>query len=162
MKRFLLGCLLWFFLVSFVFAGTTEHYGWDYGVAGLKPWYTLWQTIFTRIDDSLYTVQQASLNPSEYDNGTIPATVQIDPSKGSKQKLTLGGNIVVSFLQPSSGTRTLLIKIVQATGPHYNPTWTGVTWLGSGVAPTIYQTDGAIDFVSCYLDGTATFCMGAH
>jgi hypothetical protein len=50
----------------------------------------------------------------------------------------------------------VILKITQATGAHYNITWTATKW-DSGFVPLITQTDGAVDFISVYLDSTGAY-----
>lgn len=95
---------------------------------------------------------------TEYDNGDSGSSKTINANNGKIQKLTLTAACAVSWTQPTSGTVNVLLKIVQATGTHYNITWTSTLW-PAATPPTITATDGAIDIISCYLDGTSVFCV---
>jgi hypothetical protein len=100
------------------------------------------------------------LNPTEYDNGTCTTSKSISAVNGSRQKVTLtnGNTCAFTFVQPSSGTVTILLKIIQSTTSTYNGTISGGLWPG-GSPPTITATTGAIDIISCYLDGTNAYCV---
>lgn len=95
---------------------------------------------------------------AEYDNGTCTTTKTVSAANGSVQKVTLGAVCAVSWTQPTSGTAKILLKVIQATGTHYNITWTSTKW-PSAAPPTITATDAAVDIISCYLDGSSVYCV---
>lgn len=100
---------------------------------------------------------------AEFDNGTCSTAKTIVALNGNKQKVTLtnGSTCALTFTQPSTGTTSISLKIVQSAVSTFNGGISGGKWPG-GVVPTITQTSGAIDFISCYLDGTNAFCVASQ
>jgi hypothetical protein len=100
---------------------------------------------------------------AEYDNGTCTTSKTITPVNGNRQKVTLtnGQTCALSFTQPSSGTVSVQLKVIQSTTSSYNGAISGCKW-PSGTTPTITQTTGAIDVVSAYLDGTNAYCVATQ
>ncbi len=101
------------------------------------------------------------INP-EFDNGTCTTAKTIATLNGPSQKVTLTAATacVLTFTQPASGTAKILLKIIQS-GTTANGTIVGSTapkW-PSAIVPTITATSGAVDIISCYLDGTVTYCV---
>jgi hypothetical protein len=93
-----------------------------------------------------------------YSNGVGTTTKLIDYKNAAVQTLTLGGNCSVSWVLPPSGYRTsVVLKITQNTGAHYNITWVGTAWQ-EGLVPLITQNDAGVDFISCYVDDTGAYC----
>jgi hypothetical protein len=88
----------------------------------------------------------------EYDAGNSGTSKTIDWNLGQHQKLTLTGNVTLTFTNPLSG-QTTKFKLVQGSGP-YTITWPTIKWAG-GAAPTISTANGAIDIVTLYYDGTS-------
>lgn len=72
------------------------------------------------------------------------------------QAITLSGNCTVSFTQPATGFATLRLAITQGASA-YTVTWTSVKW-PSGIPPVMTATASAVDWYSCMLDGTNTYC----
>lgn len=97
---------------------------------------------------------------AEYSNSTCTTSVSISPANGNHQKVTLGGNCTFSFTQPANGPQKVLLKVIQGSGS-YTGTWTGVKWPG-GTVPTLTTSNGGVDFISCYLDGTSAYCASAQ
>ena len=85
--------------------------------------------------------------------GSAGAAQTIDPLNGLTQTLTLSEACTIGFTQPASGTARLVLVITQATGSHYNTTFTGAKW-PNGAPPVITATDGAIDVISVLLEGS--------
>lgn len=90
---------------------------------------------------------------SEYDNGNSGTSFNIDWNNGNHQKITLTGNVTLTFTNPSGiGMRTL--KIVQDATGSRTITWpTIVKWAG-GVAPTITTTANGYDMIAFRFDGS--------
>jgi hypothetical protein len=100
----------------------------------------------------------------EYYSGTPCTTAQtIDPANGKRQKIVLTNaqTCAISFTQPTGKTALIGIKIVQSTAGSFNGLISGGKWPAATV-PTITATTGAVDFISCYLDGTNTYCAAAQ
>ena len=97
----------------------------------------------------------------EYSQGVCTTAATIDANEGNNQtvSLTTGDACNLTFTQPARGTATIQLKVIQDTTSPYAGTITasGVTWLNGG-PPTIPTTSGATAFISCYLDGTVTWC----
>ncbi len=102
-------------------------------------------------------------NAAEFSNGTCTTAKTIDPVNGNRQKVTLtnGDTCALTFTQPASGTASISLKIIQSTVAGFDGGISGGNWPG-GVVPTITQTTGAVDFISCYLDGTNTYCVASQ
>jgi hypothetical protein len=99
----------------------------------------------------------------EFNNNTCTTAKTITPVNGNKQKVTLtnGSTCALTFTQPSSGTATVQLKVIQSAVSSFNGGISGCKWPG-GVVPTITQTTGAVDMVSVYLDGTNAYCQIAQ
>lgn len=99
---------------------------------------------------------------SEYDNGNKGANFGIDWNNGNKQKVTLtAANLTVTFTPPSVGVGNLTLKIVQGgAGSMTITTWTSTKW-PSGTLPTLSTAAGAIDFITCYYDGSSYYCTSS-
>lgn len=97
----------------------------------------------------------------------ITAAKTIDSANGSSQKMDLSANsnCALTFTQPGSGTAKIMLKITQngttATGGIMKNA-SGQPLFPGGTVPTITPTVSAIDILSCYLDGTNTYCMAAQ
>jgi len=100
---------------------------------------------------------------AEYNVGTCTTTATIAALNGNHQKVTLTNAqaCALTFAQPSSGTITITLKIIQSSAGSFNGTITGGKWPG-GVVPTITATSAAVDFVTCYLDGTNAYCVASQ
>ena len=100
---------------------------------------------------------------AEYDNGTCTTSKTITPVNGNRQKVTLtnGQTCALTFTQPSSGTVSVQLRVIQSTTSSYNGAISGCKW-PSGTTPTITATTGAIDVVSAYLDGTNAYCVATQ
>ncbi len=92
----------------------------------------------------------------ENDQGTVGATQTIDWDSGNIQKVTLDENLTLTFIDPE-GPCNLIIHFVQDAGATNTVTWpASVLWEG-GTAPVITSTNGAIDIVTFFFDGTNYF-----
>lgn len=81
-----------------------------------------------------------------------------DWPQNNKQKITLTENITSLTLTAPNGPCNLIMKITQGAGP-YTITWpASVLWQG-GTAPTLSTTNGAVDIVSMYFDGTNYYAV---
>jgi hypothetical protein len=113
-------------------------------------------------------ISASLLTNAEYDNGTCTTAKTIDPTKGNQQKITLtdAQTCVLTFTQPAVAnavqpTMRLQLKVIQSSAGAFSGAVSGGKWPG-GVVPTITRTSGAVDFVSCYLDGANAYCMVAQ
>lgn len=97
----------------------------------------------------------------EVDNGNSGTEKTIDWNAGQKQKLTLNGNVVLTFTDPSHGVGMLQLKLVQdATGGRTVTFPASVKWAG-GSAPTLTSDGGGIDIITLFWDGTNYFSQSA-
>ncbi len=104
------------------------------------------------------------LTGAEYSNGVCATAATVNPANGNRQNVTLtaGDTCALSFVQPAAGmTVSITLKVTQAATPTGAISTIAVRWQG-GAAPTITTTVGAVDFVSCYLDGTNTWCAAGQ
>jgi hypothetical protein len=99
----------------------------------------------------------------EFDNGTCTTAKTIDPANGNRQKVTLTNaqTCVLTFTQPTGATMSLQLKVIQSAAGSFNGLISGGKWPGA-VVPTITATTGAVDIVSCYLDGTDAKCVATQ
>ena len=97
---------------------------------------------------------------SEYSLGTCTTAATINPTNGNRQKITLtaGDTCALTFTQPTAATASITLKIVQASTGSFNGAISGALWPDSTI-PTITQTSAAVDFITCYLDGSNAFCV---
>lgn len=97
---------------------------------------------------------------SEFANSTCTTAATIAPANGNMQRITLtaADTCALTFTQPASGTFKLQLKIIQSSSGGFNGLISGGKWPGGSV-PTITATSGAVDFISCYLDGTNAYCV---
>ena len=93
---------------------------------------------------------------AEYDAGNSGTTKTIDWNNGLKQKLTLTGNVTVSFTAPPGPSSGLVLKIVQAAGSSYTVTWPAAAEWPASSAPTMTSSFSRHDLYLFYYDG-ATF-----
>jgi hypothetical protein len=103
------------------------------------------------------------LTNAEYDNGVCTTTKTVNPANGNRQKVTLTNaqTCALTFTQPSSSTVSIQLKIIQSAAGSFNGTISGGKWPG-GTVPTITATTGAVDIISCYLDGTNVYCVATQ
>jgi len=105
--------------------------------------------------------------PAEYTTAcTTSLAAPITAANGARQVITLTAGSAcalsgASFTQPSGKTAVIGIKVVQASTPTGTITSTGIKWPAATV-PTITATASAVDFISCYLDGTNVYCVAAQ
>ncbi len=92
---------------------------------------------------------------TETDNGNSSTADTIDWTLSNKQKSTLTGNCTYTFTAPG-GPCSLVLKVVQGAGP-YAITWPAAVHWAGGVAPTLTATNGRIDVITFYYDGTTYF-----
>lgn len=97
---------------------------------------------------------------AEYNNGTCTTAKTIDPANGNNQKVTLTNaqTCVLTFTQPSSGTVKILLRVIQSAAGSFDGAISGGLW-PSAIVPTITRTSGAVDIISCYLNGTSAYCV---
>jgi len=102
-------------------------------------------------------VYDATYNTGNATTGSITVT----PANGMYQSITLTGNLTIAFAQPTSLITTIYLKITQAAGGSDTVTWTSVKWPG-GIAPVMTAAANAVDWYSCKLDGTNTYCTAGQ
>lgn len=95
------------------------------------------------------------LDPSENNAGSSGTALTVDLSTASAQKITLTGNVTLTLTNPQTGG-AYVIKIVQGASA-FTVTWpAAVKWPG-GTAPVITTTNGQVDLINLYYDGTDYF-----
>jgi hypothetical protein len=90
---------------------------------------------------------------SEYDNGNVSGATTVTLATSQQQKMTLTGNITLTFVAPSGPARFTL-KVVQGGTGSYMITWPAGTYATGGAAPTLSTAVGSIDILVVYYDGT--------
>jgi hypothetical protein len=103
-------------------------------------------------------VQESIILDAEVDDGTCSTSDTIDWGTGNHHKSTLSGSCTYTFTAPG-GPTTVTLKIVQSAGSDTVTFPATVKWNSGGTAPTLSTAASAIDFISCYYDGTNYFCM---
>jgi hypothetical protein len=111
-------------------------------------------------NNAITGVKTVSFN-SEIDNGNKTGAAQAigDFTTGSRQKITLTGNVTSSTWTTLSTVSDWRLKVCQdATGSRTLvwPTSPAPTWIG-GSAPTLSTGASTCDFVSFYYDGTTVW-----
>ncbi len=88
----------------------------------------------------------------EVDNNAAGATLTINWKAGQKQRVDMSAACTFTFAPPD-GVCNLMLKLAY-TG-NYAPTFPStVKWQG-GTAPTWTKTNGAVDVIAMYFDGTS-------
>ena len=107
-------------------------------------------------------LQVTDLNITGTCTGCIPTSSEynatsglptINFNNGAAQRFTLSGNVTLTLSNAVAGSAYVL-RVTQATGTHYNITWPGSVQWGAAGVPTITASDGAIDLINLYYDGT--------
>jgi hypothetical protein len=99
---------------------------------------------------------------AEHSDGTCTTALTLNPANGNHQSVTLTASdtCAITFTQPSSGTATVVLKIISpasGTGQVSGGYWSS----GAGFTttpPTLAETAGVWAFATCYLDGTNANC----
>ena len=97
-----------------------------------------------------------SVGFTEKANVVAANAVTIDWKDSNKQKLTVDANVTVTFTAPSNPC-SLILRIIQSGAGHTTTLPTLKTVGGETI--TISNTDGAIDIVALYYDGTSYYAM---
>jgi hypothetical protein len=120
-------------------------------------------SLFSVAANGTVSVGNTLLTNAEYNNGTCTTAATISAANGNRQTITLTNaqTCALTFVQPSSGTASIQLKIIQSSSGSFNGTISGGKWPG-GTVPTITATSGAVDIVTCYLDGTLTYCVATQ
>lgn len=97
-----------------------------------------------------------------YALGSSGSAKTVDPANGWTQTMTLSANCTVTLTQPTSGeAATVRVGVTQAaSGGPYTVTFTGAKWPG-GIVPIMSSGASKIDWFSCLLDGTNSYCTVA-
>lgn len=96
----------------------------------------------------------------EYDNGNSGASKTIDWNNGQKQKLTLTESCSIDFSNLNKGSAHMQLKLIHA-GSSYVPTLPAtIRWPG-GTLPTWSATDGCVDIVNLFYDGSNYWANGS-
>jgi hypothetical protein len=85
-------------------------------------------------------------------------SVALDWTKSNKQSITLSGNTTFSVTTSPAGACNLTLIIKQPAGANHSVTFpSSFKWPG-GTAYTATATNGAVDIISIFFDGTSYFC----
>lgn len=106
------------------------------------------------VSDKLRIDSQVYFN-SEIDNGNSGTADTIDWTAGNKQKTTATGNCTYTFTAPS-GPASLVLKFVN-DGTARTITWPATVLWSGGTKPTHTGTNGKVDLIALYWDGTSYF-----
>jgi len=90
-----------------------------------------------------------------YDAGNSGATKTIDWANGSVQKLTLTANCTLTFSNPVTGGRYILILVQDGTGSRI-VTWPATCRWSAATAPTLTTTAAKRDYVGFLYDAAVT------
>lgn len=115
-----------------------------------------------------------------YSLGTCTTAATVDPVNGRRQSviLTNAQTCVLTFTQPAAGCTAsktpydcctgsgagatcraiVQVRVQQSAAGSFNGAISGGKWPG-GVTPTITQTSGAVDYITCDFDGTNANCV---
>ena len=94
--------------------------------------------------------------------GSGGSSQTISAANGPYQTITLSANLTVSWTQPTLGSTIIRLKITQASsGGPYTVTWNSTKWPG-GQVPIMSTAASAVDWYSCLLDGTNTWCTAGQ
>ena len=98
---------------------------------------------------------------SVYSNGNSGTSQTINWNNGNNQTTTLNGNCTFTFTAPGNISRLVLKIVHDGTTTTYTPVWPGtVKWPG-GSQPIQTATASAVDFISCFYDGTNYYCTNS-
>ena len=90
----------------------------------------------------------------EYDAGNSGTTKTLDFSaNGYAQKLTLTGNVTLTFTAPPAAGSPIVLRLLTGAGS-FTVTWPATVKWASGTAPTITTTASRMDLINLYYDGT--------
>lgn len=95
----------------------------------------------------------------EVDNGNSGASDTIDWTAGNKQKSTLTEKPCTFTFTAPSGPCNLILKLVQGSGGSKTVTWPGTVLWSGDVAPTLSTSEGAVDIIAMYYDGTSYYAV---
>lgn len=108
-------------------------------------------------DNDINDIQVATYN-DVHANGNSGTSATINWNNGNKQKITLTGNVTLSFTDAGDGSFQLVL--VQDDSGDRTITWpANVKWPG-GTAPTLSTAASSIDIVSFLYDQTADVYYG--
>lgn len=122
-----------------------------------------WVRVVEADKDGNVTISAALLTNAEFSNGTCATAKTINPANGNRQKVTLTNaqTCALTFTQPVGSTVSIQLKVIQSAAGSFNGLISGGLWPGGSV-PTITATSGAVDVVTCYLDGTNAYCVATQ
>jgi len=109
-------------------------------------------TVFT-VNKDLTNVRTANFT-IEYVNGSQAGpNYTVNWNNGQKQRITLTGNVTLTFTAPA-GVGNFLLRVIQGPVGNRLVTWpASVRWPG-GTAPTLSTAANAVDIVTFYYNGT--------
>ena len=113
-----------------------------------------------QVNGDVFVTALAKSN-AEHDNGNCGAGATVDWNNGNKQAITLdAASCTLTFTAPSgNGTAHLLLKITQDGTGGRSVTWPGTVNWPNGTGINLSNGANDVDFVSCYYDGSAYYCI---
>lgn len=106
------------------------------------------------------TVGRNYKGPAEFDAGNSGAAITVTfTTNGPTQKVTRNNNTTVTLAAPGAGYYTIRF-VHDATANSYTVAFSPSVKFPAGTAPTWSQTNGAIDILTLYFDGTTWYGAG--
>lgn len=87
----------------------------------------------------------------EVQNTAGTSTITINWKKGQKQRLILNASTTITFIPPEGVCNLMLVLDYNGT---YTPTLPNIMLWQGGTEPTWTKTNGAVDVIAMYYDGT--------
>lgn len=113
------------------------------------------QNVTTTGDPTFSDLTVTTVNcGSEYNNGNVSGAVVINFANGQAQRMTLTGDISISYSN-FSGCAAVRVKFIQdGTGGHSITGWAAGTWWGGKTITAITEDSNAVNQATIYFDGT--------
>lgn len=96
----------------------------------------------------------------EYVNNTSGAAVTVDWTAGNRQEITLDTNVTFTFTDPAGPANLSIFLYQDGTGSR-TVTWPASVHWADGSAPTLTNTGGQLDIVTCMYRSSVYYCMSA-
>jgi hypothetical protein len=87
----------------------------------------------------------------EVQNTAGTSTITINWRRGQKQRLILNASTTITFIPPEGVCNLMLVLDYNGT---YTPTLPSTMFWQGGTEPTWTKTNGAVDVIAMYYDGT--------
>lgn len=105
-------------------------------------------------------VEEVVTFDAEYDNGSQSTSVTVNWQNGQKQRVTMTGNVAITFSAPTAGVGHFQLQLIQDGTGGRNPTWSSSPLWPEGTTPDLSgQTGGGEkNLIGVYYDGANWFC----